>query len=978
MSFISRISSRNTYTLANLAALKALTTRPTAVITESYSTDGDGGGGIWAWASGSSTTANDGTVVSCTSGEAGRYLRIYSGPVSPRWFGAKGDGATNDTTAINSALATGKTVCFDGGTWNVTNLTVSVSGTRMIGTGNAIIDNIASSTGNMVRVSIDDFHCEGLTFRASSSASLTTLLLIIGDRYVVRNCRFVGQTWSPRTANTTVGPTYNLSIGDGTELYTDGILDGVESTGGATGILLRGGRRVSATNITIYGAWKFGLNASGGYSLVDFQLTNFKAICCGLYGLTNAGLFGDAAFEPIAFSGWQVTNAYVENCGWSNYLTGVDGNVGAGKYGIDFTDNAANTIYIQAMAKNCAAGGMESKGNTFASFYDVSRTTSAQTTSGAVLPFSSTSGVYEGMAVSGTNIPADTFVSSVVANTSVTLSRSISGTVANGASISFTVSPVPSGHRNVRIDFQYVTNMDNSQEAVGIFMSDTSAATSYSANHDVRVTMVTESAPAWRSLLYKKPFDLVTVSGYTWMCLGDTTGQAGETGQTSPSGSYSLVNTATNAQTTSGTTLYFASTTGMQAGMTVFAEGVPDGTTVLTVNATDIVISSAVTATVASGAKVVVAQIQSDGNMYWMCMGSDGAASSQNNRAVKVGCVKNVTLDIDAVDTAKGLLILPTGGTDNTITGLKATVRARGALYGIELNGVSGDVVTDARFVACDIKASYGFYHAAASGSTSDYSILGGRFEGSTYGYYVNHGTNTVRIDGGAYFYSPARAVNVANGANTVKCGTVTFEGSGSSNVATVDFIAGSGTWDWGNSIIQCNTPSNNVAGYAITGGTLTTRGRVLRQDLSTAPSSTTKGNLGEYMVLATQTYAANGYICTDTTGGVYRWEPLANGTASYGTRTTKTGDFTLGALENFIINNKSGSTCTATLPAASDFPNREVRFVNAQAQLLVSASSNVIPIAGGAAGTGLLGATAGLWCVIQSDGTDWRIVQAG
>lgn len=64
-----------------------------------------------------------------------------------------------------------------------------------------------------------------------------------------------------------------------------------------------------------------------------------------------------------------------------------------------------------------------------------SMTTSGQTTSGNVLLFSSTTGVVNGMAVTGTNIQAGTTVTSFVANTSVTLSQSVSGTVASGATI---------------------------------------------------------------------------------------------------------------------------------------------------------------------------------------------------------------------------------------------------------------------------------------------------------------------------------------------------------------------------------------------------------------------------------------------------------------------------------------------------------------------------------------------------------------
>jgi hypothetical protein len=90
----------------------------------------------------------------------------------------------------------------------------------------------------------------------------------------------------------------------------------------------------------------------------------------------------------------------------------------------------------------------------------------------------------------------------------------------------------------------------------------------------------------------------------------------------------------------------------------------------------------------------------------------------------------------------------------------------------------------------------------------------------------------------------------------------------------------------------------------------------------------------------------------------------------------TKTADFTVADNETWIINNKSGSTCTATLPAASAWSGRQLTFKNIQAQTLVSASSNVVPIDSAAAGTAILLAVAGNWATMVSDGTNWIIMQ--
>ena len=90
----------------------------------------------------------------------------------------------------------------------------------------------------------------------------------------------------------------------------------------------------------------------------------------------------------------------------------------------------------------------------------------------------------------------------------------------------------------------------------------------------------------------------------------------------------------------------------------------------------------------------------------------------------------------------------------------------------------------------------------------------------------------------------------------------------------------------------------------------------------------------------------------------------------------TKTADFTVADNETWIINNKSGSTCTVTLPTASAWSGRELTFKNLQAQTLVSASSNVVLIDGTVAGTAILLAVVGNWATMVSDGTNWIVMQ--
>jgi hypothetical protein len=100
----------------------------------------------------------------------------------------------------------------------------------------------------------------------------------------------------------------------------------------------------------------------------------------------------------------------------------------------------------------------------------------------------------------------------------------------------------------------------------------------------------------------------------------------------------------------------------------------------------------------------------------------------------------------------------------------------------------------------------------------------------------------------------------------------------------------------------------------------------------------------------------------------------VVTGSFSVGAPIAKTADFTVGSTESILINNKSGSTLTITLPSPATTSGRQIEIQNWQAQTVVSASANVVPLTGGAAGTAILAATAGKWAKLVSDGTNWLI----
>src|SRR6185369_14101135 len=91
-------------TLASLRAVDATTFVLGAVVNlAGYWEAGDGGGGQFYYDPASVAIDNQGTIIMPTNG-IGRWFRIFAGSVVSRWFGAKGDNSTDDTTPLQRWL----------------------------------------------------------------------------------------------------------------------------------------------------------------------------------------------------------------------------------------------------------------------------------------------------------------------------------------------------------------------------------------------------------------------------------------------------------------------------------------------------------------------------------------------------------------------------------------------------------------------------------------------------------------------------------------------------------------------------------------------------------------------------------------------------------------------------------------------------------------------------------------------------------
>jgi hypothetical protein len=155
--------------------------------------------------------------------------------------------------------------------------------------------------------------------------------------------------------------------------------------------------------------------------------------------------------------------------------------------------------------------------------------------------------------------------------------------------------------------------------------------------------------------------------------------------------------------------------------------------------------------------------------------------------------------------------------------------------------------------------------------------------------------------------------------------------------------------------------------------GVGTVNGITLTGDVTSDGALTLGGTLSD-IDLETQT--TGDIDLTNRASGVLSIQHGGTGVPAT-TVSTRDEDFALENSERWVINNKIGSTCTVTMPEAAVWGGRAVTFKNLQAQTLVSALSDVVPIDSATPGTAILPATVGAWATLVSDGTNWVVMQS-
>ena len=238
-------------------------------------------------------------------------------------------------------------------------------------------------------------------------------------------------------------------------------------------------------------------------------------------------------------------------------------------------------------------------------------------------------------------------------------------------------------------------------------------------------------------------------------------------------------------------------------------------------------------------------------------------------------------------------------------------------------------------------------------------------------------------------------SVTFTGGIISVATGTTTPAFTVAGTSGGIPYFASGTTWASSAALIQYGVVYGGGAGAAPVATAAGTTGQVLTATTGGAPTWAAPATSGT--VTSVSVVSANGFagtVATSTTTPAITLTTTitgllkGNGTAisaavantdyvPLSTVLTKTADYTITNTDMWIINNKTGSALTLTFPAASSWTGRSITVKNMQAQLVNSASSNIVPIDSTTAGTAILLNVIGNWATMVSDGTNWVIMQA-
>ena len=293
--------------VASIATLEAATTsslsQPQCYVL-GYATAGDGGEGPFVV--GSSGTPNGGTLIEDASGRFWHRLTLGQ-PYSVKWFGAKGDGATNDLAAIQAtitaAIANGTSVYMPGNTPGYL-VSTPINLTNLAGSLTITGDGIIAPAFNQALSA----PARGSIILGGTGTGNCMLDMSGSNNVVLRDINFCA-----------IGVTNPSTIG---------VISGTSTT--AATIASPGGAGISLQNVAFYmqnANASIGFAAVGGsgpYNLDNvwslavtacyLSNNNVKSIASSFVSFALGGGIDGLTARACAFLGYASTALYMEGC----------------------------------------------------------------------------------------------------------------------------------------------------------------------------------------------------------------------------------------------------------------------------------------------------------------------------------------------------------------------------------------------------------------------------------------------------------------------------------------------------------------------------------------------------------------------------------------------------------------------------------------------------------------------------------------
>lgn len=341
-------------TITNVATRTALAAIDTTKITAIYLRE-SGREGMFLWLAGDysaliTADTQQGIYVKATAiaATAGSWVRVYNGPVSVKWFGARGNSTSDDTVAINAAIAMAKHIYFPTGTYRTTSaIVIAATGYTLQGAGkNVTTIAPAFASGDCFTVGsvagIDSVAIRGMTIKPTvtktSGAAIRTIevanLITLDDIYIYGG--YDGIAFEANSSNSSVCQHLsNFFIRDCTNA-------GIR-IGGGTGMIQD--LFISQGNVSACGTGIQLTNVSGLYMQdVDVVLSTSK----GLWFTPGAGgkvifcFFNNVLADTSGSDGWlfgasggMVASVTCTDC-WSAASGGHGINYASAVYGMSW------------------------------------------------------------------------------------------------------------------------------------------------------------------------------------------------------------------------------------------------------------------------------------------------------------------------------------------------------------------------------------------------------------------------------------------------------------------------------------------------------------------------------------------------------------------------------------------------------------------------------------------------------------------